>query len=256
MFPGKGRRCNGLGTKGDWHKWRGTGKPWRVGKPFQLQTFSGQLRTKEDNEGQHALLKADSKYELDTVAKGQGKDINEFQARNDRFDFRLNPADQTDKQGNGVLSFADKVMEINGLGICKLLVQEKGKHGAYEYAIVHKDKGRVEAQLSAQDVSQRNDLVSSLFGRRSEKYFCTGQPKALFFSSFSLAETPGVSQCYDAQGRSAGKVVADKSGNTIVYNDKDVPIGTGSVRKISDRSYEVCDGCVFFSQIVEFTLRR
>ena len=55
-----------------------------------------------------------------------------------------------------------------------------------------------------------------------------------------LAETPGVSQCYDAQGRSAGKVVADKSGNTIVYNDKDVPIGTGSVRKISDRSYEVC----------------
>lgn len=54
-----------------------------------------------------------------------------------------------------------------------------------------------------------------------------------------LAETPGISQCYDAQGRSAGKVVADKNGNTIVYNDKDVPIGTGSVRKISETSYEV-----------------
>lgn len=54
-----------------------------------------------------------------------------------------------------------------------------------------------------------------------------------------LAETPGISQCYDAQGRSAGKVVADKGGNTVVYNDKDVPIGTGSVRKVNDRSYEV-----------------
>jgi hypothetical protein len=54
-----------------------------------------------------------------------------------------------------------------------------------------------------------------------------------------LAETPGISQCYDSQGRSAGKVVADKNGNTIVYNDKDVPIGTGSVRKISETSYEV-----------------
>lgn len=34
-------------------------------------------------------------------------------------------------------------------------------------------------------------------------------------------------------------MVADKNGNTIVYNDKDVPIGTGSVRKVGDRSYEV-----------------
>jgi hypothetical protein len=136
-------------------------------------------------------------------------------------------------------------------------VKEKGKHGKYEYAIVHRDKGRVEAQLSAQDVSNRNDLISNLFGRRAEKYYCTGQHNhnthlvqqqlgiechfpfnPPHFSPF-VAETPGVSQCYDAQGRSAGKVVADKGGNTIVYNDKDVPIGTGTVRKISDRSYEV-----------------
>ena len=54
-----------------------------------------------------------------------------------------------------------------------------------------------------------------------------------------LAETPGVSQCYDAHGKSVGKVVADKNGNTVVYNEKDVPIGTGTVRKLNDRSYEV-----------------
>lgn len=56
-----------------------------------------------------------------------------------------------------------------------------------------------------------------------------------------LAETPGVSQCYDAQGRSAGKVVADKNGNTILYNDKDVPIATGSVQKLGERSYQASD---------------
>lgn len=74
-----------------------------------------------------------------------------------------------------------------------------------------------------------------------------------------LAETPGISQCYDAQGRSAGKVVADKNGNTVVYNDKDVPIGTGTVRKVGERSYEV--GCLpvlwciqnTFSSILVFT---
>lgn len=36
--------------------------------------------------------------------------------------------------------------------------------------------------------------------------------------------------------------MADKNGNTVVYNDKDVPIGTGSVRKVSERSYEVGQG--------------
>lgn len=180
----------------------------------QVEGHSGQLRVKEDGEGKHALLKADGQYELDTLSKG-GKDDKdgekEFQARNDRFDFRLTPAEQNEKQGHGLLSFGDN---------------EKGKKGSYEYAIVHKDKNHVEAQLSSKDAySNRNDLLGSLFGRRSEKYFCT-------------AETPGVSQCYDAQGRSAGKVVADKNGNAVVYNEKDVPIGTGSVRKVSERNYE------------------
>ncbi|VDK60804.1 unnamed protein product [Anisakis simplex] len=53
-----------------------------------------------------------------------------------------------------------------------------------------------------------------------------------------FAETPGISQCYDAQGRSVGKVVADKTGNTVIYNDKDVPIATGTVQKLGDRSYQ------------------
>lgn len=35
------------------------------------------------------------------------------------------------------------------------------------------------------------------------------------------------------------QVVADKNGNTVVYNDKDVPIGTGTVKKTGPRSYEV-----------------
>jgi hypothetical protein len=75
--------------------------------------FSGQLRTKEDAEGRHALLKADGKYELDTLAKGSGKEAkeSEFQARNDRFDFRLNPANQSERQGHGILSFKDKASD-------------------------------------------------------------------------------------------------------------------------------------------------
>lgn len=76
--------------------------------------FSGQLRVKEDGEGKHALLKADGQYELDTLSKG-GKDDKdgekEFQARNDRFDFRLTPAEQNEKQGHGLLSFGDNVSE-------------------------------------------------------------------------------------------------------------------------------------------------
>ncbi|KAI3415973.1 hypothetical protein GPALN_005531 [Globodera pallida] len=194
----------------------------------QVEGHSAQLKTKENAEGRHALLKADGKYELDTTARGSNETKDsEFEAKNDRFDFRLKPEAQAKEQGHGALSFEDK---------------EKSKSGTYDYAIVHKDKGRVEAQLSAKDVTNRNDLASSLFGRRSEKYFCT-------------AETPGISQCYDAQGKSTGKerkrggggekmnglnfkVVADKNGNTVVYNDKDVPIGTGSVRKVGERSYE------------------
>ncbi|KAL3089574.1 hypothetical protein niasHT_030083 [Heterodera trifolii] len=178
----------------------------------QVEGHSAQLKTKENADGRHALLKADGKYELDTMAKGslnETKDT-EFEAHNDRFDFGLNPAAQDKTQGHGTLSFADK---------------EKAKSGTYEYAIVHKSKGRVEAQLSAKEAAKRNDLATSLFGRRAEKYYCT-------------AETPGISQCYDAQGKSAGKVVADKNGNTVVYNDRDVPIGTGSVRKVGERSYE------------------
>jgi len=51
---------------------------------------------------------------LDTLSKG-GKDDKdgekEFQARNDRFDFRLTPAEQNEKQGHGLLSFGDNVSE-------------------------------------------------------------------------------------------------------------------------------------------------
>lgn len=35
--------------------------------------FRAQLRTKEDGEGQHAFLKADGQYDLDTIAKGDLK---------------------------------------------------------------------------------------------------------------------------------------------------------------------------------------
>jgi hypothetical protein len=111
----------------------------------------------------------------------------------------------------------------------------------------------VEAQLASQDGSSKNDLASSLFGRRSEKYYCTGltlsftyfkiiignfklKLKHLEFHSRSGAlknENQKVYiRCYDGQGRSVGKVAADKNGNTVIYNDKDVPIGTGSVRKV------------------------
>ena len=34
------------------------------------------------------------------------------------------------------------------------------------------------------------------------------------------------------------KVAADKNGNTVIYNDKDVPIATGQVKQLGPRSFE------------------
>uniref|UniRef100_A0AC34F4C5 Uncharacterized protein n=1 Tax=Panagrolaimus sp. ES5 TaxID=591445 RepID=A0AC34F4C5_9BILA len=170
----------------------------------------GQLKLKEDEEGKHAFLKADNNYTLDTLARGSLKNAEDtdFLATNERFDFKLNPASHNNNTGEGTVGFNDK---------------EKDKKGTYAYTI-RQDGKRTEADLSAHDIGG-DQFTQSLFGRRQEKYHCT-------------AETPGISQCYDGQGRSVGKVVADKNGNTVVYNDKDVPIGSGTVRKINDRSYE------------------
>ncbi|KAL3995639.1 hypothetical protein ACH3XW_26675 [Acanthocheilonema viteae] len=177
----------------------------------QVEGHKGQIKTKEDGEGRHAFLKADGKYTLDTAARGSLKDPKDtdFVATNERFDFALNPQSQNQNEGSGTLSYTDK---------------EKRKNGKYAYTI-KKDTHKVDAYLSADTVNDEDEFSQSLFGRRSEKYHCT-------------AETPGISQCYDAQGRSVGKVVADKSGNTIIYNDKDVPIATGSVHKINNHSYQ------------------
>uniref|UniRef100_A0A7E4VDX2 Uncharacterized protein n=1 Tax=Panagrellus redivivus TaxID=6233 RepID=A0A7E4VDX2_PANRE len=185
----------------------------KFGDKGGLATAGGhtaQLKTKEDANGHHANLKADGKYTLDTIARGSLKDAKDtdFAATNDRFDFKVDPNSHDNHTGTGIIGYNDK---------------EKGKSGNYAYTIRQNGK-KTDAELSAHDVGG-DAFAQSLFGRRSDKYHCT-------------AETPGVSQCYDAQGRSAGKVVADKNGNTVVYNDKDVPIGTGSVRKVSDRSYE------------------
>ncbi|KAI6189323.1 hypothetical protein M3Y99_01942400 [Aphelenchoides fujianensis] len=176
----------------------------------QAAGHKAQLRLQEGDQERHAHLKADGEYELDTVAEGSLKDPKDssFKATNERFDFNLKPESQNKEDGTGTIAFADR---------------QNGTSGKYAYTI-SKQGGRTDAQISAHDIS-RDSFASSLFGRRDDKYHCT-------------AETPGVSQCYDAQGRSAGKVVADKNGNTIVYNDKDVPIGTGSVRKINETSYE------------------
>lgn len=182
---------------------------------------------KEDGEGKHAFLKADNNLTLDTVARGSLKNPKDtdFLATNEKYDFKLNPASHDNSSGAGTVGFNDKVRPSNGwlFSILHLFFQESGKKGSYAYTI-RQDGKRTEADLSAHDIGT-DQFAQSLFGRRQEKYHCT-------------AETPGISQCYDAQGRSAGKVVADKNGNTVVYNDKDVPIGTGQVRKVSDRSYE------------------
>ncbi|EGT54504.1 CBN-TAG-297 protein [Caenorhabditis brenneri] len=186
----------------------------KIGDKGGIATVDGhkaQLRTKTDGEGEHALLKADGKYELDTIAKGDLKgdpSKTEFEAKNERLDFKLNPHSHNNNSGDGTLSFYDK---------------EKDKNGKYAYTISQNGK-KTDATLSADNLIG-SELEQSLFGRRNNKYHCT-------------AETPGVSQCYDAKGHSVGKVVADKNGNTVVYNDKDVPIGTGSVKQTGPRSYE------------------
>lgn len=76
--------------------------------------FSAQLKTKNDEEGHHALLKADGKYELDTIARGDLKtpENTDFEARNERFNFVLNPSQQDKNQGQGTIGFQDKVILI------------------------------------------------------------------------------------------------------------------------------------------------
>ncbi|KAF8361734.1 tag-297, partial [Pristionchus pacificus] len=171
-----------------------------------------QLRTSEAGNERHAFLKADGQYDLDTVAKGSLKNLEDtvFEAHNDKYDFGLDPHSQNNDSGTGDISYFDK---------------EKKKKADYAYTI-KKSGGKTEATLESGGKNGAvGDFAESLFGRRSDKYHCT-------------AETPGVSQCYDGQGKSVGKVVADKNGNTVVYNDKDVPIGTGTVKKTGPRSYE------------------
>ncbi|GMT14988.1 hypothetical protein PFISCL1PPCAC_6285, partial [Pristionchus fissidentatus] len=187
----------------------------KIGDKGGIATAGGhkaQLRTSDAPGEKHAFLKADGQYDLDTVAKGSLKNAEDtvFEAHNDKFDFGLDPKSQNNDSGAGDLSYFDK---------------EKNKKGDYSYTI-SKQGGKTSATLEQGASSGPvGDFAESLFGRRSDKYHCT-------------AETPGVSQCYDGQGKSVGKVVADKNGNTVVYNDKDVPIGTGTVKKTGPRSFE------------------
>ncbi|KAK6026524.1 hypothetical protein OSTOST_07495 [Ostertagia ostertagi] len=97
----------------------------KIGDKGGIATVDGhkaQLRTKEDDSGRHAFLKADGKYDLDTVASGDLKDPakTSFAATNDRFDFKLNPKSHDNNTGTGTLGFNDK---------------EKGKSGNYAYTI-------------------------------------------------------------------------------------------------------------------------
>ncbi|CAD5209851.1 unnamed protein product [Bursaphelenchus okinawaensis] len=130
------------------------------------------LQNETDTE-RHALLKADGKYELDSIAEGDLKDPKNtrFKATNDRFDFKLNPDSQTKNEGEGTLSFKDR---------------QNNTQGTYTYTIFQNGK-KTDAQLSAHDIGG-SELEQSLFGRRSDRYRCS-------------AEMPGVSQCYDALQR-------------------------------------------------------
>lgn len=82
---------------------------------LNVSLFSAQLKLKNDTEGRHALLKADGKYELDTIARGSLKSAadTEFEARNERFNFNLNPKQQTKEDGVGTISYVDNVRFSN-----------------------------------------------------------------------------------------------------------------------------------------------
>ncbi|VDL83674.1 unnamed protein product [Nippostrongylus brasiliensis] len=93
----------------------------KIGDKGGIATVDGhkaQLRTKEDDTGRHAFLKADGKYDLDTVASGDLKDPAKtaFAATNDRFDFNLNPKTHDNNTGTGTLAFNDKrILEMKTL---------------------------------------------------------------------------------------------------------------------------------------------
>lgn len=53
-------------------------------------------------------------------------------------------------------------------------LQEKGNSGKYAYTI-KQDGRKVDAYLSADNVKEEDEFAQSLFGRRSEKYHCTGE---------------------------------------------------------------------------------
>lgn len=52
-------------------------------------------------------------------------------------------------------------------------MQEKNKSGKYAYTIKQNGK-KTDATLSAHDIGKDDEFAQSLFGRRTEKYHCTG----------------------------------------------------------------------------------
>lgn len=112
------------------------------------------------------------KFTTLAIAKGSLKNANdtEFQAKNDRFEFNLNPKSHVDSNGEGMISFADKVQYFTfvvnkneQLKIPIYVFKEKHKNGAYQYQISQNKAGRVEGQLANIDGS-KNDFANSLFG--------------------------------------------------------------------------------------------
>lgn len=104
-------------------------------------------------------MKADGKYELDTIAEGSLTDAqhSNFKATNDRFDFNLKPESQAKEDGSGVISFVDRQNQTSG---------------KYAYTIFQNGR-KTDAQISAHDIRE-DSIAHSLFGRRDDKYHCTG----------------------------------------------------------------------------------
>jgi hypothetical protein len=163
----------------------------------------GLTRNRVDANGnQHADLTANGRTKLDTSANKNGQSrVQDFKATGTRHAWETKPNGATTNQkGDGVFRVSDN--------------RKASKDEFYLYEYKKQGRQDYDAQIAEPQNKNQGGSVGSLLGRQSTKYRCK-------------AAKVGESICYDQHGRQAGKVVADRQGNVVVYNKQNIPVSRG-----------------------------